>query len=73
MPESNYDKWIKMSEKLREKDVSRQTQTNDITKYMKRVLPEPSIQRLESRDLITRPSVLVKRRRVVESFPDCCG
>ena len=39
-PQSDYDKWIKLSEMLREEDVTRKAQVKDIAQLMKRVLPE---------------------------------
>ena len=49
-PQSNYDKRIKMSERLREYDVTRKEQLNEIAKFMKQVLPQPPVQRFETRD-----------------------
>ena len=67
MAQSDYDTLIKMSEKLREKDVTRKRQLIDIANFMKHVPPEPPVQRFDTRDRITTPSVPV-RRRVVESL-----
>ena len=53
------DKWIKMSEKLREEDVTRKAQLKDIAKFMKRVLPEKQQStepKFETRDRITTTS-----------------
>ena len=65
MPQIDYDKWIKMSGKLREEDVTRKTQLKDIAKFMTQVLPEAPVQRFETRERIS-PSV---KRRVVISLP----
>jgi hypothetical protein len=67
--QSDYDKWIKIRERLREKNVTRNAQIKDIAKFKKQFLPEPPVQRFEPRDRITPPSVQVKLRRVVESLP----
>ena len=67
--QSEYDKWIQMSERLREEDVTRIAQLKDIAKFMKHVLLERPIQRFESRNPITAPPVPVKMRRVVGSLP----
>ena len=56
LPQSDYDKWIKLSGKLREEDVTRKAQLKDIVKFQKQVLPEPPVRRFER---ITAP---VKRR-----------
>jgi hypothetical protein len=68
-PQSDYDKWIKMSEKLREDDVTRQAQLKEIAKFIKQVLPEPTVQRFKTRDRITS-SV---KQRVVESLPSAAA
>ena len=60
MPQSDFDKWIKLSGKLREEDVTRKAQLKDIAKFMKQFLPEPAVQRFE------RITPSVKRR---ESLP----
>jgi hypothetical protein len=55
-PQHVYYKWIKMSKKIREKDVTRMTQIKDIAKFLKQVLPEPpqpTVQKFESRVRIT--------------------
>ena len=41
LPQSDVDKWIRMSGKLREEDVTRKAQLKYIAKFMKAVLPEP--------------------------------
>ena len=42
--EHDYDKWIKMSEKIREDDVTGKAQTEDIAKFLKQVLrPHPTV------------------------------
>ena len=56
LPQSDYDKWIKVSGKLREEDVNPKAQLKDIAMFTKQVLPEPPVQRFER---ITAP---VKRR-----------
>lgn len=66
MPQSDRDKRITISVKIREEDVTSQAQLKDISKFMKQFLHEPPVQRFETRDRITTPSVPVKRRRVVE-------
>ena len=40
-PQSDFDKWIEMSGKLREEEVTRKAQLKDIAKFMKQVLLEP--------------------------------
>jgi hypothetical protein len=40
-PQSDFDKWIEMSGKLREEDVTRKAQLKDIAKFRKQVLLEP--------------------------------
>jgi hypothetical protein len=39
-PQNDDDKWIKMSERLREEYVTRKAQLKDIAKFMKPILPE---------------------------------
>jgi hypothetical protein len=56
LPQSDFDKWIAMSGKLREEDVIRKAQLKDIAKFMRQVLPEPPVERLE------RITPAVKRR-----------
>ena len=63
LPQSDYDKWIKLSGKLREEDVTRKAQLKDIAKFMKQVLPEPPVQRFER---ITPP---VKRLEYLPTAP----
>ena len=63
LPRSDYDKWIKLSGKLREEDVTRKAQLKDIEKFMKQVLPEHPVQRFER---ITPP---VKRRESLPTAP----
>ena len=60
-PHCDYDKWIMMSEKLREEDVTRRAQLKDIANFMKQVLSESTIQRFRTSDRIinTPPSVPV--------------
>ena len=69
-PQSDYDKWIKLRERLREEDVTRKAQLKDIAKFIKQVLPQPTVHKFETgyRITTTPPSVPVKRR-IVESLP----
>ena len=39
-PERDFDKWIKISNNIREEDVKRKAQTKDIGKFLKNVLPD---------------------------------
>jgi len=55
LPQSDYDKWIKLSGKLQEEILTRKAQLKDIAKFMKQVNPEPPVQRLETRERITPP------------------
>ena len=66
--QTDYDKWIKMSERLREEDVTRNDQLKDIAECMKHVVPEPPVQKFQTHVQITLSSVPVKRR-IVESLP----
>ena len=61
--QSVYYKWIELSGKLWEEDVTRKAQLRDIAKFVKQVLPEPSVQRFER---ITPP---VKRRVSLPTAP----
>ena len=45
--QSDNDKWITMSERLREEDVTSKAQLKDIANFMKQFLPEPTVQRFE--------------------------
>jgi len=69
-PQHAYDKWIKMSKRIREEDVTRKAQLKDVAKFLKQLLPSPTVQNFESRDRFTTtpPSVAVKRR-AVKSLP----
>jgi hypothetical protein len=40
-PQSDYDKWIKMSGKLREEDITRKAMLKDIAKFMNKFCPNP--------------------------------
>ena len=53
LPQSDYDRWIKLSGKLREEDVTRMEQIKDIAKVMKQVLLNPPVKRFKTRDRIT--------------------
>ena len=67
--QSAYGNRIKMSERLREEEVTRKGHLKNIAKFRKHVLPETIIPNFETRDrIITPPSVLVKRR-LLESLP----
>ena len=61
-----YDKWITMSKRISEEDVTRNAQLKDIAKFMKNVLPEspkPIVQKLENAcSNHYTPSVAVKWR-----------
>ena len=63
LPQIDY-KWIKLSGKLREVDVTRKAQLKDIPKFMKQVLLEPPVKRFGR---ITPP---VKRRESLPTAPD---
>ena len=48
--EDDYDNWIKMSNKIREEDVTRKAQTKDVAKFLKQVLPpHPTFLRKKNR------------------------
>ena len=47
LPQSDYVKWIKLSGKLREEDVTRKAQLKNNAKFKKQVLPEPPVDRFE--------------------------
>ena len=64
LPQNDFDKWIKLSWKLREEDVTHKAQLKDIAKFMKQILPEPSVQKFVR---ITSP---VKRQ---ESLPNAAA
>ena len=69
-PQSDYDKWFKMSEMLREDDVTSKTLLKDIEKFMKNVLPETPVPKFETRDRITTtPFSVPVKRRVLEYLP----
>ena len=48
MLQGDCDKWIKISAKHREEDVTSQVQLKDIAKLKKNVLPEPQFRDLKS-------------------------
>ena len=60
-----------MSEKLREEDVTRKAQIKDIAKFIKRVLQQPTVPKIEKRDRIntTSPHSVPVKRRVLEFLP----
>ena len=48
--EHDYDKWIKMSKKIREEDVTRKAQTKNVANFLKQVLPpHPTFLRKKNR------------------------
>ena len=46
-PQSDYNKWIEMIEKLREEDVTGNAPLKDTAKFVKHVILEPSVQSLK--------------------------
>jgi len=47
LPQSDFDKWIKLSGKLQEEDATLKAPIKDIAKFVKQVPPEPPVQRFE--------------------------
>jgi hypothetical protein len=52
-PQHDYDKWIKIRKKIREKDVTRNVKIKNIANFFKQVLPKSPGPKIESRDEIS--------------------